>query len=240
MASITRTTTPSSLAAAARRIFTNQTTSITPRRTFTSHPAALYKQQTLSPTEPPIPSPTAHQPHIPPYPLGDRPVYKQSNGGLYGSARIRFGNTVSERNEIKNRRAWRPNVQRKRLWSAALAAWVRTRATTRVLRTVDKEGGLDEYLLGGKAARLRELGPWGWKLRWRIMQTEAVRQRFAAERAALGLPPKVQEELGVPAELAAEGVTGESLVEETQRMIDGEEEFDLGGEEGFMKEEPRK
>ena len=66
---------------------------------------------------------------------------------------------------------------------------MRVRITTRVLRTVDKVGGLDEYLLGEKAQRIKELGMGGWKLRWRIMQTERVKERFRLQREQLGLPP---------------------------------------------------
>lgn len=58
----------------------------------------------------------------------------------------------------------------------------------RVLRTIDKVGGLDEYLLGGKRARVKELGMGGWALRWRIWQTEMVTERFRRERESLGVP----------------------------------------------------
>lgn len=58
----------------------------------------------------------------------------------------------------------------------------------RVLRTIDKVGGLDEYLLGGKRARVKELGMGGWELRWRIWQTDMVAERFRREREALGVP----------------------------------------------------
>src|ERR1700710_245959 len=93
---------------------------------------------------------------VPPYPYGPSQIYKQSNFGLYGTQKIRFGNMVSEKNEIKTRRYWRPNVLSKRLWSDSLKIFVRTRVTTRVLRTIDKCGGLDEYLLGEKANRVKE------------------------------------------------------------------------------------
>lgn len=126
---------------------------------------------------------------IPAYPYGPSQIYKQSNFGLYGLQKIRYGNKVSEKNEIKTRRYWRPNVHFKRLWSDSLGAFVRVRITTRVLRTVDKVGGLDEYLLGEKAQRIKELGMGGWKLRWRIMQTERVKERFRLQREQLGLPP---------------------------------------------------
>ncbi|KAK4196993.1 hypothetical protein QBC40DRAFT_286318 [Triangularia verruculosa] len=165
------------------------TTFTLPIRPFSTTPSQQYHQNTPRGSESkiPIPSPTGQAPEIPPYPLGPRLFYKQSNTGLYGHAAIRYGNKVSERNEIKTRRTWRPNVHRKRLWSISLRTWVQTRLTTRVLRTIDKVGGLDEYLLGIKSNRIKELGPWGWRLRWRIMQTKEVKARFARQREELGL-----------------------------------------------------
>lgn len=58
--------------------------------------------------------------------------------------------------------------------------------------TIDKAGGLDEYLLSTKTARLASLGPFGWKLRHQIMKTPTIRKRFKEERIELGLrgPPK--------------------------------------------------
>lgn len=191
---------------------------------------------------------------IPAYPYGPRRVYHQSNTGLYGSALIRFGNNVSKKNEIKTRRKWRPNVQQKRLWSKSLEVFVRTRVTTRVLRTIDKVGGLDEYLLGHKAARVKELGPWGWMLRWRIMQTPEVRERFARERVALGLPPvregeekSLEDQLrefklaGFKFEEGKEPKTKGELQAQADRVIGDEKaELEIGSEEDlFMKEEPK-
>jgi large subunit ribosomal protein L28 len=162
--------------------------------------------------------------------------YKQSNFGLYGTQKIRFGNMVSEKNEIKTRRYWRPNVQNKRLWSVSLRRFLKMRVTTRVLRTIDKCGGLDEYLLGEKAGRIKELGMGGWKLRWRIMQTDAVKQRFREQREALGLPP--QEEVaigenGLP-------VTKEQVAEEIQKYdnaLASDAEIDIGEDEAELKDQ---
>ncbi|KAL5628595.1 hypothetical protein BROUX41_003343 [Berkeleyomyces rouxiae] len=132
---------------------------------------------------------------VPPYPYGERTLYKQSNKGLYGLARIRFGNHVaSGRNPIKSRRTWKPNVHRKRMWSDALNAWVKVRMTIRVFRTIIKEGSLDTYLLKNKPRRIKELGPGGWKLRWLVMQTDSVRARWLQERMALGLPERSPED----------------------------------------------
>ncbi|KAK2627527.1 hypothetical protein QTJ16_003493 [Diplocarpon rosae] len=182
---------------------------------------------------------------VPPYPYGPSLIYKQSNFGLYGTQKIRFGNTVSEKNEIKTRRYWRPNVQSKRLWSDALQGYIRLRITTRVLRTVDKVGGLDEYLLGEKPGRLKELGMGGWKLRWRIMQTDRVKERFRRQREQLGLPPAEEDLLGSDGEQA----TQQQIVDEIEGFdneLEKGEEIQMAepgveaAEPNFMHEEPAK
>lgn len=127
---------------------------------------------------------------IPPYPYGERRVYKQSNRGLYGSACIRFGNNVAEKHNNKSRRFWRPNVHVKAFFSPSLSARVKTRLTLRVLKTIRREGGIENYLLKSKPARIQELGPGGWNLRWLLMQTQAVQQQLNEERIGLGLEPK--------------------------------------------------
>ncbi|RKF61638.1 54S ribosomal protein L24, mitochondrial [Erysiphe neolycopersici] len=126
---------------------------------------------------------------VPPYPYGPSQIYKQSNFGLYGTQKIRFGNMVSEKNEIKTRRHWRPNVHVKELYSEGFGKKISVRITTRVLRTLRKVGGLDEYLLGEKSARIKELGMTGWKLRWQLMQTPKIKERYRKQREVLGLPP---------------------------------------------------
>ncbi|KAF2766039.1 hypothetical protein EJ03DRAFT_345332 [Teratosphaeria nubilosa] len=125
---------------------------------------------------------------VPAYPYGPARWYKQSDLGLYGGQKIRFGNNVGPEFGVKTRRSWHPNIHNKRLWSKALDRSVQVRVSTRVLRTIDKVGGLDEYLLGEKEARIRELGMSGWWLRWAIMQTPTVKRRFAEERARLRVP----------------------------------------------------
>ncbi|OAA58878.1 50S ribosomal protein L24 [Cordyceps fumosorosea ARSEF 2679] len=130
---------------------------------------------------------------IPPYPYGERRVYKQSNRGLYGSARIRYGNIVAGRGN-KTRRTWRPNVHVKAFYLPALGARIKTRLTLRVLKTIRREGGLEGYLLKNKPARLRELGPGGWNMRWLLMQSQAVQRRFNEERVALGMEPREVED----------------------------------------------
>ncbi len=113
-----------------------------------------------------------------------------------------------------------------------------------MLRTIDKVGGLDEYLLGEKAGRIKELGMEGWKLRWRVMQTWVVKQRFKEERRKLGLP----EEGEVVVASDGRPVSAEELQEEMkaydeeldkkerETASDAEDE-DEGLGKGFMQEE---
>lgn len=141
---------------------------------------------------------------LPPYPNGPARWFRQSRLGLYGGQRIQFGNNVSEEFKTKTRRSWHPNILTRRLFSKALNRHVQVRVSARVLRTIDKLGGLDEYLLGEKAARIKDLGESGWWLRWAIMQTQTVKNRFAAERQRLGLPADRSELEAVVETLGAE------------------------------------
>jgi large subunit ribosomal protein L28 len=211
--------------------------SLLQQRTFTSTACAFAKstKKRLA----------AEHSAVPEYPYGPSQVYKQSNFGLYGRQRIRYGNMVSEKNEIKTRRHWRPNVLRRKLWSDSLASFVKIRVTARVLRTIDKCGGLDGYLLGEKTARIKDLGMGGWKLRWRIMQTDKLKERFRKEREAAGLMEKEEVLIGSDGGLMSkEQVEAEikSYDEELERGVD----IDIGEEaegpvvEGFMQEEPSK
>ncbi|KAL1969518.1 hypothetical protein VTN77DRAFT_8956 [Rasamsonia byssochlamydoides] len=127
--------------------------------------------------------------YIPPYPYGPNYLYKQSNSGLYGGVTIQFGNKISKgRNKGKTRRSWKPNVRRKKLWSDALGEHVFIKVTRKALRTIWKSGGLDNYLLDDRPGRIKELGVFGWQLRWRIMQTPKIQEKFREERKKLGLP----------------------------------------------------
>ena len=117
-----------------------------------------------------------------------------------------------------------------------------------MLRTLDKVGGLDEYLLGEKAGRVKELGMEGWKLRWRIMQTEKVKEMFRLQREQMGLPPKEEVHIGSSGNL----VSVEEVEEEVRLFDEGlemgkdlaiGEEIELEGEgveDGFMEEEQPK
>jgi large subunit ribosomal protein L28 len=59
---------------------------------------------------------------------------------------VRYGHNVSHSNR-KTSRTFAPNLQRVSLLSDALGQSVRLRISTRSLRTVQKRGGIDAYLL---------------------------------------------------------------------------------------------
>ncbi|KAF2648831.1 hypothetical protein K491DRAFT_698597 [Lophiostoma macrostomum CBS 122681] len=131
---------------------------------------------------------------VPRYPYGDSRLFRQADKGLYGGQMIQFGNNVSHRTKTKTRRIWKPNVVSKSFYSVILKKKIKLRVTTSVIKTMEREGGLDEYLLRDNETRVKELGPTGWALRWWLMQTPQVIARMRAEAAALGLAKEVIEE----------------------------------------------
>lgn len=60
--------------------------------------------------------------------------------------RVMRGNNVSHAHN-KTRRTFEPNLQHVRLYSNALERHVRLRIATSTIRTLDKKGGLDNFLL---------------------------------------------------------------------------------------------
>ena len=64
------------------------------------------------------------------------------------------GNNVSHANN-RTRRRFLPNLQETSLLSDALGAAVRMRLSTRAIRTIEHNGGIDAYLLGTPNSRLR-------------------------------------------------------------------------------------
>lgn len=66
---------------------------------------------------------------------------------------VQTGNNVSHANN-KTRRRFLPNIQNASLMSDALGEPVRLRLSTRAIRTIEKRGGLDAFLLSTPAAKL--------------------------------------------------------------------------------------
>ncbi len=74
---------------------------------------------------------------------------------------VMAGNNVSHANN-KTRRRFLPNIQQTAMFSDALGRMVRLKLTTRAIRTIEHNGGLDAFLLstpdrklGVEAVRLK-------------------------------------------------------------------------------------
>ncbi|KAF2711993.1 hypothetical protein K504DRAFT_348052, partial [Pleomassaria siparia CBS 279.74] len=158
---------------------------------------------------------------IPPYPYGPALLYKQSNSGLYGGQMIQFGNNVSPDTETKTRRNWKPNVLNKNIYSIALKKKIRLRVTAGVLKIIDREGGLDEYLLKESETRIKELGPMGWALRWRIMQTPDIIARFRADAEARGLSQSTIDSYWPSVEILKERAAAVEQMQKEQSVREG-------------------
>ena len=77
----------------------------------------------------------------------------RADRGLFGQTTKLFGNQISH-SVRHSRRTWAPNTISKRLWSDALDRRIRVTLTANVLRTIDLKGGLDNYLLETKNAKI--------------------------------------------------------------------------------------
>lgn len=73
---------------------------------------------------------------------------------LTGKA-VLAGNKVSHSNR-KARKRFKPNIQKVGLYSEALKQYVSLRITPSALRTVDKNGGLDAFLISSSSVKLPE------------------------------------------------------------------------------------
>jgi large subunit ribosomal protein L28 len=82
---------------------------------------------------------------------------------------VRFGNKVSHSNR-KTRRRFAPNFRPVTLESAALKQSFNIQIAISTLRTIDFKGGLDNFLLGTRAAKLT---PFGQKIRRKLKKLSA-------------------------------------------------------------------
>lgn len=100
-------------------------------------------------------------------------IFKRADRGLIDKT-IQFGNNVPK-SKHKTRRTWLPNIQTKNIYSATLGQFVKIKVTASVQRTIDKRGGLDEYLLKEK---WQDLSTKGRELRALIALRENLGKNF--------------------------------------------------------------
>jgi large subunit ribosomal protein L28 len=75
-----------------------------------------------------------------------------------------FGHNVSHSNR-RTKRRFEPNLQRVTFYSEALRHGIALRVTTRAIRTVQKHGGIDRFLVDMDPSKL---GPVGQRLKRRV------------------------------------------------------------------------
>ncbi len=80
--------------------------------------------------------------------------------------KVQFGNNVSH-SKRRTRRTFSPNIQKITFSSTALGCDISLNVSVRALRTVQKKGGLDMYLL--KTAD-KDLAEEGLRLKHRVMK----------------------------------------------------------------------
>ena len=103
-----------------------------------------------------------------------------------------LGNNVPESHQ-KTRRTWLPNIQQKTLYSAALDEKLRIKVTASTLRTIDKVGGLDQYLL--KSSLDPVLGRLGQKLKQQVIEAKAAKEQERTMKEFQDSIPKSASEL---------------------------------------------
>lgn len=111
-------------------------------------------------------------------------TFKRADRGIYGTAHVQTGNNVSF-SQRKTKRRWLPNAQRVSLWSDILDTRVSVRATARMIRTIERAGGLDRWILHTPSAKLTS--QFVLNLKKRILSAQSEQQAAAAAAAAEGV-----------------------------------------------------
>lgn len=106
----------------------------------------------------------------------------RSRRGLYDGKDIRSGNNVSFSMK-STKRKFKPNVFLKRVYSEVLDEMVQFHLTTSTLRSIDKAGGLDNYLMKNDFTEGE-----GYEVKRKIMKrlkNQARYERKAEERSSV-------------------------------------------------------
>lgn len=95
--------------------------------------------------------------------------FKRQNRGLFGGVQRKRSKNSSESGN-KSLRTHLPNIQKSKLWSETLGRTIQTKVSTKVLKTITKEGGLDNYLTKETPGRVKTLGLKGWGLKYQVLK----------------------------------------------------------------------
>ena len=141
----------------------------------------------------------------------------RSRRGLYDGKDVRSGNNVSFSMK-STKRKFKPNVFKKRVYSEILDEMLQFHLTTSALRSIDKAGGLDNYLLTSRHVTEGQ----GYEAKKRIMKVLKARKKMETK-------------------LAQEAVVDEQVVaveeEEENEQVESEEEEEVVTEDKQNKKE---
>ena len=111
-----------------------------------------------------------------------------ARGNLLGGSDVMFGNKRSEKGKNRSRRAWTPNATRRRVTSDLLGKTWKVRVANRVLRDMERRGGLDNYLLKTTEDRLQS--DWATHIREQLLDRMGVQDdRMKRLPRAVKVPP---------------------------------------------------
>ena len=106
----------------------------------------------------------------------------RSRRGLYNGKDVRSGNNVSFSMKA-TKRTFKPNVFIKRVYSDILGDMVRFHLTASTLRSIDKAGGLDNYLLD---PRRKFTEGEGFKVKKKILNKLKNQEQYERKQAERG------------------------------------------------------
>ena len=163
---------------------------------------------------------------------------------------IRYGNHVAKKWGTKESRFWLPSVGYRNIYSRSLKRLIRVRVTPRVMKTIDKSGGLDEYLIKNKPARIKDLGMHGWALRWAVMNSEKMRGRMEIEPKLTFVKESIAKARRVEEDVLSRTMIDPAELQEGEEHEEDGQDYDESledrvrrrlGDDGFMGEEgPRR
>lgn len=147
---------------------------------------------------------------------GNAILSAKSKRGLFQGAKTKHGYKSGPDNwKVKVKRVFKPNSQKRRLWSETLERDFRLHVTQRAQRTIDKHGGLDAYLI---QCSHRRLGPGiACDMKDRVLET--LRTGVDPKRAAYE-KYEAEHELAVKDYVARRDLAAEAVVrKETQMSV---------------------
>lgn len=113
-------------------------------------------------------------------------LFPKAQYGLFHGVRIGNGHSVTRKSKVHNKRRFKPNISKRRLFSVILAKPILTTVSTRAIRAIRRAGSLDKYI---RSSADDKLGKFGRKIRDDMADHATLQMQF--ER--LGLLPSLEE-----------------------------------------------